>query len=156
MRLLLLAIPLIATLGCTSPSLSEGTEKAQVIQVVDAFMRSIKEQDSKLMASVTADEGTASGLIYKDGNAAFHSESFDEGRKRLARGDEAEWVESYRDPIVLIHKGVAVFWAPYSMEVDGIQVHCGIDVFNLAKVDEDWKIVSIQFTAEPEGCPDQD
>lgn len=153
MRTLLLAAPLIAALSYSTSAMAEDTAEAAVIHAVDEFMRSIKEQDAELMASVTTAEGRTSGLIYQDGVAKFFSETFLEGQARLASGNEATWTESYWDPTILIHNGIAMLWAPYSMEVDGLRVHCGIDVFNLALVNEEWKIVSIQFTAEPDGCP---
>lgn len=153
MRILLLAASLMAVLTYSSSAMAENTEEAGVIHAVDEFMRSIRLQDPELMASVTMPEGRTSGLVYQDGVPQFFSESFHEGRNRLAKGDDATWSEAFWDPTVLIHNGIAVLWAPYSMDRDGIRLHCGIDVFNLALVDEEWKIVSIQFTAEPDGCP---
>lgn len=152
MGILSLAAALTAALTYSSSTL-EDAQEAEVIHAVEDFMRSIRIQDPDLMASVTTPEGRASGLIYQDGVAKFYSETFLQGRNRLAKGDDATWTEDFWDPTVLIHNGIAVLWAPYSMDRDGIRLHCGIDVFNLALLDEEWKIVSIQFTAEPDGCP---
>lgn len=156
MRTLLVIAAFVALALHSTVVTAEDSDTAGVIRAVDTFMQSIKDQDPELMASVTTETGMASGLIYRDGTAEFHTSSFLEDRERLAKGHESTWIESYWDPTILIHNGIAVLWAPYSMEADGVRLHCGIDVFNVALIEGKWKIVSIQFTAEPNGCPATD
>lgn len=156
MRALLVITTLVAFALQPGVAHADASDRMAIIRAVDAFMQAIKEQDPELMTSVTTDSGMVSGLIYQDGTAEFRTWPFKEDRERLAKGSAGTWVESYWDPTVLIHNGIAVLWAPYSMQVDDIRLHCGIDVFNLAKIEEEWKIVSILFTAEPDGCQSQD
>ena len=47
---------------------------------------------------------------------------------------------------------IATVSAPYEFQLDGKTTHCGIDVFDLAKVDGDWKIAGLTWTAEPDAC----
>jgi hypothetical protein len=61
--------------------------------------------------------------------------------------------EVYWDPSVLLQGNIAVVWAPYSFDYDGKRTHCGIDVFNLMKIDGAWKVTGIQYTVEPDNCP---
>ena len=53
---------------------------------------------------------------------------------------------------VKIHKGIAMVWAPYDLWVNDIFTHCGVDVFTLMKSSSGWKIASIAYTIEKEGC----
>ena len=47
---------------------------------------------------------------------------------------------------------LATLSAPYEFKLDGKTTQCGIDVFNLAKVDGTWKITSLSWTQEPGAC----
>ena len=47
---------------------------------------------------------------------------------------------------------IATVSAPYEFRLDGKTTHCGIDVFDLAKVDGAWKIAGLTWTAEPAAC----
>ena len=53
---------------------------------------------------------------------------------------------------VMIHKQIAMVWAPYDLWVDDRFSHCGVDVFTLIKSTKGWKIASIAYTLETEGC----
>lgn len=54
--------------------------------------------------------------------------------------------------VVLRGTLMATVTAPYEFKLDGKTTHCGIDVFDLAKVDGQWKIASAVWTAEPDAC----
>ena len=61
--------------------------------------------------------------------------------------------ERIQNPTVLIQRDLAHVWSPYTIDIDGKRLHCGIDSFGLAKVDGAWKLTSLTWTAEPNGCP---
>ena len=44
------------------------------------------------------------------------------------------------EPTVMIDGDVAIVWAPYSFEVDGALSHTGVDVFNLLRTEDGWKV----------------
>jgi hypothetical protein len=48
---------------------------------------------------------------------------------------------------------MAVFWAPYSFDIDGKRSHCGVDVFDFIRVKGEWKLANSMWTVEPDGCP---
>jgi len=47
---------------------------------------------------------------------------------------------------------IATVSAPYEFRLDGKTTHCGIDVFDLVKIEGSWKIASLTWTAEPSAC----
>jgi hypothetical protein len=61
--------------------------------------------------------------------------------------------ERYWDPTVLVRGSIAVVWAPYEFWRDGKTTHCGVDVFDLVKQDDVWRVANIMFTVEPDACP---
>lgn len=61
---------------------------------------------------------------------------------------EAMW-----DPRVSLRGDLlATVSGPYEFQVDGKTTHCGVDVFDLVKVDGTWRIAALIWTAEPDSC----
>ncbi len=61
-------------------------------------------------------------------------------------------VERYWDPTVLVRGPIAVVWAPYMLWSDGVKSHCGVDVFEMLRIDGEWRIGNAMWTIEPDGC----
>lgn len=61
-------------------------------------------------------------------------------------------LERIWEPTVRIRGTIADVWAEYDYHRDGKFDHCGIDAFQLVKEGAAWKIVSVIWTSEKEGC----
>ena len=53
---------------------------------------------------------------------------------------------------VRIHNNIAMVWAPYDLWINETFSHCGVDVFTLIKDRQGWRIGSVSYTVEREGC----
>ena len=62
-------------------------------------------------------------------------------------------LERIWDPEVKIRGPIANVWTPYDFWIDGKFSHCGIDSFDLIKVDGQWKISGIMYTVESDCKP---
>jgi hypothetical protein len=62
------------------------------------------------------------------------------------------WLERMWNAKVLESSGLAVVWADYDFHLNGKFSHCGIDSFNLVKLDAQWKISGVSYTAQTAGC----
>ena len=101
----------------------------------------------KLMAATSASvqfvatTGDQSRLISRD---AFVKSN--ENNKSAA-------LERIWEPKVRVRGGtIADVWAEYDYHRDGKFDHCGIDAFQLVRESGAWKIVSVIWTSEKEGC----
>jgi hypothetical protein len=56
------------------------------------------------------------------------------------------------NPEVRVHGPIASVWTAYDFWVDGKFSHCGVDVFDLVKTAEGWKISGGAYTVERTGC----
>jgi hypothetical protein len=61
--------------------------------------------------------------------------------------------EQMADPRLLIQHDLAHVWAPYTFDIDGKRSHCGIDSLGLARIDGQWRVTSMTWTAETQNCP---
>jgi len=67
---------------------------------------------------------------------------------------EVAMVERFWDEELIIRDRFASFIAEYDFWIDGVFSHCGTDVFDMIKVDGQWKIGNMKFTIITTGCPD--
>jgi hypothetical protein len=56
-------------------------------------------------------------------------------------------------PRIMITRDHAHVWAPYTLDIDGRRIHCGIDSFGWSKLDGKWLLTTFGWTADPKGCP---
>ena len=60
--------------------------------------------------------------------------------------------ESIHDPVIRIDNDLAVVWAPFDFTIDGKVDHCGTDLFNLMRIDGQWRVTSITWNSRKD-CP---
>ena len=127
-------------------------EYAAVKQVIDDFFESINTGNGELLAGLEV-EG-AQILNIREGAAGdqefvsrgwFGADNF---------GSDSRLTERYWDEELLISDSLAVFWAAYDFHIDGEFSHCGIDVLNLIKVNDEWLIGHAMWTIQRTGCAD--
>ena len=139
-------------LACAAPASAQDDSNAKVLKAVDAFMTSLNTKNADAMKAATTSEGMLAALVYGDKGTRVRFTSFAKTIEDI-RTEPDTLNEVYWTPTVLVHRGIAVVWAPYSFDYNGKRSHCGVDVFNLLEVDGAWKVSGIQYTVEPGDCP---
>ncbi len=155
MRLMILSV--FALLGACEQSTEKRVEfpvapdRADILQTVDAFFLALGAGDADAMemlhSSVALNVRNA-----PDDETKLRYHSLQELTDQMRNDDFPVVRERYWDPIVLQRAGLAVAWMPYSIDVNDARLHCGVDVFNLSKHDDGWKIDALSFTIEPSAC----
>jgi hypothetical protein len=72
-------------------------------------------------------------------------------RMRTRKGTVVD--ERLIDPQILVTRDFAHVWAPYTLDIDGKRIHCGVDSFGFIKTNGKWLLNSLAWTADPTGCP---
>ena len=147
-KVLGIAILLFASLA--SNAQQSHPEYPAVKLLIDNFFESINTGNGELLASLEVEgaqilnirEETAGEYEFAARNW-FVAESF---------SSDIQLTERYWDEELLISDVLAVFWAPYDFYVDGKFSHCGVDVLNLIKIEEEWKIGHAMWTIQQPGC----
>lgn len=130
---------------------------ASALAAPDAEETAILSQIDRLFAAMKAqDKATLDGLMYADGVMTVLTPK---GVQRLPFGGWSARVaaragieETIWDAKVMRRGDMAVVWAPFELKVDGKVSHCGIDAFDMVKVDGAWKIAGLMYTHEPDAC----
>lgn len=127
-------------------------EEAAVLATIDRFFAAMEARDQEAFAAVLVPEAmTFSQRIGPAGPGPLRARSNQEHIDGLAVGTEV-LRERIWDPVVMVHPPVATVWAPYDFWIDDAFSHCGVDSFQLFKVDGEWKLTNISWTVETEGC----
>ncbi len=123
----------------------------EVLAAVQAFFDAMAAADRDGSAAVLLEGGQYFRIREGSGGAeavrVLHSDyvaSLGDGEDRLL---ERMW-----DPTVLVRRELALVWTPYDFFVNGAFSHCGVDAFTLVRAGDRWRIASILYTVEREGC----
>ena len=148
-NLLLTAVISLATSAIGfSQTPSPSADEAEVLAVVDRFMHAMSASDFAAIAklrvegSINIVEGPGEGGRTRVTRRVFNPDT-------AKRGD---YRERYWDPIVHVRGSIAIVWTPYEFWQDGKTSHCGIDVFEMVKEQDAWRIANMMWTVEPDAC----
>lgn len=126
-------------------------EHDAVMVVVDQFFEALNTGNQALMASISID-GSHNYSIRERADRTFELRSRQQDNSDTTP-NAAKYTERYWDEIVLVNDLMAVFWAPYDFYIDEEFSHCGVDVFDLIKLDGQWKLANSMYTIIRNGCP---
>ena len=147
MRLMLTTL---AALVLAAPAAAATPDQAAAIGVVQRFFAAMAAQDAAALARVTLPASVYTSIRPAPGGGTkINRVTVEDFIKNLRPGlHEAMW-----SPQVTMRGALmAIVTAPYEFKLDGKTTHCGIDVFDLAKVDGQWRIAGATWTAEPDAC----
>lgn len=123
----------------------------EILNIVDAFFLALATSDAEAIAAMHS-PGAVNVIAEPEIGAAIRYRPVTTMIERMRNGAFPKLHERYWDPIILERGGLAVVWTPYSIDIDGVRKHCGVDIFNLSNHGETWKIDSVSFTMEPSAC----
>jgi hypothetical protein len=134
-----------------TPALAADAEDAAILAQVQRFFDGLGSQDAAAMeAALLPDAMLTAQRFQADGRVTLSrrpGRAFVETVKSQAGLAERMW-----DPVVTRRGPIATVWTPYEFLLDGKTTHCGIDVFDMVKVDGTWKIAHLMWTQEPQAC----
>lgn len=126
-------------------------EEAAILQVIDTFLLAVGNGDRALQASVQLPDGGLAVYRARDGVAGpvrrMPASDF-----QKPTPDHDPFVEMYWAPDILLRGSFAQVWTPYVLRDNGAVVHCGINAFQMVKLEGAWKIHSVLSSMEPGAC----
>lgn len=151
LRIILTSL-IIAALPASSPAQgTQAEDKTAVLAVVQRFFDTMASRDVEGARRVLMPEGHSVSVREQSGQQVSRVSTFDAYLKTLAEGKQ-DYRERMWNPEVRVHGPIASVWTPYDFWVDRKFSHCGIDIFDLVKTSEGWKISSVSYTVERTGC----
>jgi hypothetical protein len=147
MKPLLAAMLLLAAPAAAAP-------KDEVLAATNAFMAALNSNNPNAAEAMTHPSLTIQILRFPpEGGSTFttltRTQLFDNFRKAPPRTFDERIVRTK----LLVTRDYAHVWAPYTLDIDGKRIHCGVDSFGWSKIDGKWLLTTFGWTADPKGCP---
>jgi hypothetical protein len=147
----LLVLGLIIFLS--SKAFAQQIDTAAIKQTVNTLFDAMRKGDSTMLRSVFS-----KGIILqsisndKDGKAILSTENADGFVKTVGTPHTVVYDERIVFGTIKIDGDLATVWTPYQFYLGDKFSHCGVNVFQLMKTADGWKIIYIVDTRRKDNC----
>ncbi len=127
-------------------------EKA-ILAVIQNVFDAMRLGDTVQLRAAFAKEATLQTVLNgKEGNTKILNETVEGFVKAIGTPHKETWNEQFYTPRIHISLPLANVWGDYTFYLDGQLLHCGVDVFELAKDNGQWRIIHLSDTRQKEHC----
>ncbi len=142
---------LAALVLAAMPVDAQTTEEAAAVDVVRQLFVHMKAGDTEAMQALFHPDIRLVTTGVQDGTPVARTVPAAAWLQSVA-GATRELDERIYQPEVRVSGGLAFVWTEYSLFVDGAFSHCGVDLVDLVRLPDGWRIVQIADTRKQEGC----
>jgi ketosteroid isomerase-like protein len=129
------------------------TETATIKQTINTLFDAMRKGDSTLLRSAFSKDMILQSVSNnKEGKAILTVEKADDFAKAIGKPHAMIYDERITFGDIKIDGNLASVWAPYKFYLGDKFSHCGVDVFQLMKTAEGWKIIYIADTRRKDNC----
>ncbi len=142
--------------GQPTDSRAADAEEVSVLKTVQQLLDAINNSDPDLARPILHSEAVFYSIRDKDGKPSVgvsKAKQFLSNLKKDQKKRKNQYFERIWEPEISIQGEMANVRAPYDFHVDNQFSHCGVDVFNLLKTAEGWKVTSITYDVLKTDCP---
>ena len=125
---------------------------AAIKQTINKLMDAIRKNDSSLARSVLSESMIFQSLSAKNGTSKMSTFNADDLVKIIGTPDASVDDERVVYDAIKIDGDLACVWAPYQFFLGAQFSHCGVDVFQLMRTAEGWKVIYIADTQRKGNC----
>ncbi len=137
----------------TKTGFGQGDEEA-VKATINRFFEGMRMSDSMVIKSALAPGIVFQTLILKNGSEpAVRTEDVQKFLTAVTQPHKAVYDERITFDLVKIDSALAMAWTPYKFYIDSTFSHCGVNSFQLVKLNGNWKIQYIIDTRRKNACP---
>jgi ketosteroid isomerase-like protein len=147
----LLVVPFLLALSINSFAQQSPTEAVK--QTINRLFEAMRKGDSTLLKTVFADNMILQSVsTNKEGKALLTIDQAIDFVKMVAKPHDLTYDERIVYGDIKIDGDLASVWAPYKFYLGDKFNHCGVDVFQLMKTGDGWKIIYIVDTRRKDNC----
>jgi len=131
----------------------QSDETAAIKQTVNTLFDAMRKGDSTLLRSVFSKDMILQSISNdKGGKAVLSTEKADDFVKAIGAPHVVTYDERIVFDAIKIDGALASVWAPYKFYLGDKFSHCGVDVFQLMKTANGWKVIYIVDTRRKDNC----
>lgn len=143
-----LSVALLASLPRSASPQANTSDEEQILALAHQALDAISAEDPIALTDVMI-EG-AIMIAVPPGGGAPRLSTREDNRSRPMTGD---LVERGFEGRAEVYRDLGIVWLPYDFYRNGEWSHCGVDLFQMTRVDGRWMISSLAYTIEqPPDC----
>ncbi|MDQ1140620.1 MAG: nuclear transport factor 2 family protein [Pedobacter agri] len=127
-------------------------EEEAIKTVVTHLFTGMKTGDSTLSRSAFAKSCIMQTIVNKNEKLSVRTEQLDDFIKFIGSPHKEKFDERIVFSKILIDGPLATVWTDYKFYIDEKFSHCGVNSFQLAKLDNRWQIVYLIDTRRKDNC----
>jgi hypothetical protein len=133
----------------SSFSFAQNTSEKEIIKSIENLFNAMKSADS--LGVKNAFSGSAMMQTF-DKNQEIRTDKVEDFAKQVGASQAGDLDERFTISKILVDGSMASVWVPYQFYYKGNFSHCGVNSFQLAKINNDWKIQYIIDTRRKDNC----
>ena len=133
----------------SSFSFAQNTSEKEIIKPIENLFNAMKSADS--LGVKNAFSGSAMMQTFGK-NQEIRTDKVEDFAKQVGASQAGDLDERFTIYKILVDGNMASVWVPYRFYYKGNYSHCGVNSFQLAKLNNEWKIQYIIDTRRKENC----
>ena len=133
----------------SSFSFAQNTSEKEIIKPIENLFNAMKSADS--LGVKNAFSGSAMMQTF-DKNQEIRTDKVEDFAKQVGASQAGDLDERFTISKILVDGNMASVWVPYQFYYKGNFSHCGVNSFQLAKINNEWKIQYIIDTRRKDNC----
>ncbi len=136
-----------------SVSASAQTTEDSIRTVINNLFTAMKNGDGPLLKSTFADSAILQTIVMtKEGKTQIRNEAVAEFADFVSKEEKGAADERITFDVLKIDGKLAIAWTPYQFYYKGQFSHCGVNSFQLVRLEAGWKIQYLIDTRRRKGC----
>lgn len=133
----------------SSFSFAQNTSEKEIIKPIETLFNAMKSADS--LGVKNAFSGSAIMQTFGK-NQEIRTDKVEGFAKQVGASQAGDLDERFTISKILVDGNMASVWVPYQFYYKGNFSHCGVNSFQLAKINNEWKIQYIIDTRRKDNC----
>jgi hypothetical protein len=128
-------------------------DDAAIKQTINSLFDGMRRSDTAMIRSAFAPQGILQTVLKKrDGKVIIQSEPLDSFIAFIGKPHKEVYDERITFEVLKVDGDLAIAWTPYKFYVDEKFSHCGVDSYQLVKLNGEWKIHYLIDTRRKQEC----
>ena len=133
----------------SSFSFAQNTSEKEIVKPIENLFSAMKSADS--LGVKNAFSGSAMMQTFGK-NQEIRTDKVEDFAKQVGASQAGDLDERFTISKILVDGNMASVWVPYQFYYKGNFSHCGVNSFQLAKINNEWKIQYIIDTRRKDNC----
>ena len=133
----------------SSFSFAQNTSEKEIVKPIENLFNAMKSADS--LGVKNAFSNSAIMQTFSK-NQEIRTDKVEDFAKQVGASQAGDLDERFTISKILVDGNMASVWVPYQFYYKGNFSHCGVNSFQLAKLNNEWKIQYIIDTRRKENC----